>query len=162
TQREDGREHDGVKEAEQHDGCNGWHARAEQNDRQGKQRAGGKDAEQPTWSDLVHYCRTGEPSEHETKQMCLQKTSCDLFMCSRQGELTEPDDEAGNSDLCADVAKLCHHTLDQVRERQCPTEFDVRSAWGFVSGLVDFRQLREENKSTDQKENCRDDQVRRL
>ena len=125
TQREDGREHDGVEEAEQHDGCNGWHARAEQNDRQREQRASGKDAEQPARSDLVHYCRTGEPSKHETKQMCLQKASRNLFMRSRQGELTEPDDEAGNSYLCADVAKLRHHTLDEMRECQSSTELRV-------------------------------------
>ena len=58
------------------------------------------------WSNLLHDGRTGETANHESDQMRLQVMSGDFLMRPRQCEFGKTNDEACDSDLCADVQEL--------------------------------------------------------
>lgn len=57
--------------------------------------------------------------------MELQKAGRCFFMSSRKSELAEPNDEAGDAHLGADIAELRYHAFDEMGkcERSSPWAF---------------------------------------
>src|SRR5438552_7324113 len=103
-----------MKKTDQDERPKGSHAGAEKNHEETDQSRERKQCKQPGGRHALHDVGTGEPSDHESNQMQLQVEGCILLKHSRNTMLRQSNDEAGYTDLRANIEELCDHSFYQV------------------------------------------------
>ena len=151
-----------MKKADQDDRPDWRDTRSEQNDQKAEQRAAGEQAEQAGRRDFLHDGGAGKTSDHEASQVRLQVVSRRFFMSAGQGELGESDDEAGYTNLRADVEELRDHALDQVRKGESAAELRVRVLEAIRAGFANLGQFRQEDEQRNEQEDAGDYEIRSL
>ena len=114
AESEDSWEHDGIKEAQQHNGPNGGRSRSRDSRQSTQERAGCEESQQPGRSDSFHHCRPSKAANHESDQVPFQKIGGHFFGRVGQGVLGKANHKAGHADLRAHIKKLGDDAFNQM------------------------------------------------
>src|SRR5215472_7026431 len=160
AQRENRGKHDRMKESDEHHGINRDCAAGGSGDHRANQRASSENGQQPRRSDGLHQRRAREATDHEAYGVHHQISGRRARTKIRLHAHHEPNDEAADANLRADVKELRNDGAVKMFVSENTTPAGGSSGFLKRGLFVDVRQLRKVNDGGDHEKNAANDQVR--